>query len=185
MRNMLRKYSLLGILSVFLVSAAFYGCSTDAPLGVNDQQESISAARLNPDLGESEGAAKPTTVKMQKIILADQGGFILIPQYDWNIELAVAPSGMDNNACITVEASYGEIEDSNALILEFGPDGLVFSTAAELHFNMGSINPAARAARLLYYNPDSQLWQLQATESVVNGYVTFEIYHFSKYAISD
>jgi hypothetical protein len=47
------------------------------------------------------------------------------------------------------------------------------------------LNALARSAKLYYFDPKIGDWVLQAELAVKDGVVIFEIYHFSKYAISD
>ena len=50
---------------------------------------------------------------------------------------------------------------------------------------MADINDQADVAILYYYDPKAADWILQDEKEVIDGSVIFEIYHFSKYAISD
>ena len=72
-------------------------------------------------------------------------------------------------------------------MFEFGPDGLEFSEAAVLEFDVREIDPNAEiaVAKIYYYDPDRKDWTYQGTAGVSNGIASFPIEHFSKYAISD
>jgi len=98
----------------------------------------------------------------------------------------VKPLGLDDNELITIKSDNDNIKGRKAIIFEFGPEGLVFNNASKLKVDISELNPSATNAKLYYFDPRVGDWVLQGEKRIEKGgIVSFDIYHFSKYAISD
>ena len=97
----------------------------------------------------------------------------------------VKPDGVSSDVVISAKVGKTTVGGRTAVEFEFGPEGLVFNEASELEFDIGELNAKATTAKLYYYDPRACQWILQSESQVVKGVVVFDIYHFSRYAISD
>jgi hypothetical protein len=80
---------------------------------------------------------------------------------------------------------YSERSVLNGVLLDFRPDGLVFSKPSILQLEADLLEAADGDVLILYwYNPDKDLWEVEQKVKVDDGEVEFKIYHFSRYAIS-
>ena len=179
MGRRLRGFSIVGLVVVLAAAMAFTGCSNNSPLA----PDSNFMTKPRVVLG---GDAQPlATLLVEKDISAEDGGVILINRDVYQHSFAVQPGAISSDTKISVKSYKEKVNGVDAIVFEFGPDGLVFSEAAKLNFQMGELDSRAGSAKLLYYDPNAKGWVLQANQSVVDGHVNFSIYHFSKYAISD
>jgi len=175
MGRMLRGFSIVSIAVVLAAAMAFTGCSNNSPLAPDP--EFLTKPIVNGVLS--------TVAVVEKVISAEDGGLILISRDAYQHSFAVQPNAILADARISVKSTKEKVNGVTAIVFEFGPDGLVFSQAANLNFQMSELNSRAVSAKLYYYDPSAGGWVLQANRSVVSGHVNFDIYHFSKYAISD
>jgi hypothetical protein len=177
----LRSFSLIGGLIVLAALFVFNGCSNNAPMQPNLPQSSdLSRLIAMGGLPESTQSITDATV-----IDAGCGGVVEIERETYMHRLEVDAGAIDEDTEITVESYEGKIGARDAIIFDFGPDGLIFKKAATLKFEMAELNDKASAAKLHYFDPDLSMWVLQKSSQVKNGVAEFPIYHFSKYAISD
>jgi len=178
----------VGVLILLAAVITIAGCSDNSILGP-DQNETSNLGRVNPFTSLTAMAVLPdagaSVVEASMAISAEAGGVIPINIDNYRHSFVVEPGGLDSSKVISVMVQNEIVNGRNAVSFEFGPDGLVFNEASKLEFQMAEINAKARYAKLYYFDPLVQNWVLQAEGSVVRGIVTFEIYHFSKYAISD
>jgi hypothetical protein len=80
---------------------------------------------------------------------------------------------------------YSERNVLNGVLLNFRPDGLIFSKPAVLQLEANLLEAADGDVLTLYwYNPDTGLWEVEQKVKVDDEEVEFRIYHFSRYAIS-
>lgn len=180
MGRRLRGFSIVGLVVILAATMAFTGCSNNSPLAPD------SNFMTKPRVVLGGGDAQPlATLLVEKDISAEDGGLILISRDIYQHSFAVQPNAISADARISVKSYKDNVNGADAIVFEFGPDGLVFSQAAELNFQMSELSSRATSAKLLYYDPNAKGWVLQANQSVVDGHVDFSIYHFSKYAISD
>jgi hypothetical protein len=179
----LRSYHGVAGMGVILLAAllVFGGCSNNSPMQPNLPQSS-SLDRLVV-MGESQMSSQ--TEMDAAYIEADDGGVIEIARESYVHEFIVDAGAIDGDTEITVKSWQDKIGAKDVIIFEFGPDGLVFSKAAHLRFEMAELNERAASAKLHYYDPVKGKWILQESAQVDNGVAEFPIYHFSKYAISD
>ena len=177
-------------LSVLSVLA---GCSSNTPLGP-DTDDSASLGRcIQGDTYRYWAApccdvilpAAADAVEVTLPITAAAGGVIAIQSEGYNHAFVVEPGGLNEDKVISVKADRTFIWGRRAVEFEFGPDGLVFNVPSKLEFDMAEINPRVWTAKLYYFDPRVGRWVLQGETRVVRGMAVFEIYHFSRYAISD
>lgn len=162
---------------------AVAGCSGDSPLAPDTEQHPGLGRTVMRSMEESVPEASVTEVS--QTIVASEGGVIPIAKDDYEHTFTVVEDGVDEDVTIDIRAEEKLVNGKNSVVFEFGPNGLVFREAAILEFRMADINEQAEIANLYYYDPKAADWILQAEKEVVEGSVIFEIYHFSKYAISD
>jgi len=174
----LKRVGLLVLLAAVLTIA---GCSDNSVLG----PEPIETVQLNRGVIEVTPLTAYTFVEAEKWVNPETGDVIAINRNVYHHEFVVEPAGIDNPELITVKSDKEIVKSKQAITFEFGPDGLVFNEASKLEFQMAELNALARSAKLYYLDPKIGDWVLQAELPVKDGVVTFEIYHFSKYAISD
>jgi hypothetical protein len=178
--RMLRGISSVSVIVVLAAAMAFTGCSNNSPLAPD------SDFMAKPGIILAGGDAQPiATVLVEKDISAEDGGLILINRDVYQHSFAIQPNAIPADARISVKSYKDKVNGIDAIVFEFGPDGLIFSQAANLDFQMSELDSRAVSAKLHYYDPNVKSWVLQSNRSVVNGHVGFDIYHFSKYAISD
>ncbi len=177
----------LSIVSSFAVLAAILiiaGCSQNLSLEPNSPQ----TLSLNKDLALSGSSSDPlsSTVSAEKDISADLGGTIVIDRDGYRHEFTVQALSISGDTHFTVVSSKDRIGLKEAVVFEFGPDGLVFSTPADLIFEIAELNAKASSAKLYYYDPGTGKWVYQGSSLIDgSGKAVFPISHFSKYAISD
>lgn len=153
------------------------GCSHESILAPDSGQETSLNRSLPVELY--------TAVSVSQDISASDGGVIAISKDGYNHAFIVAKDGLDADATISAKVESEYINGKKAVVFEFGPDGLVFNEASKLEFDIGAINVKATSAYLYYFDPKVGEWVLQSAQRVDKGLVTFDINHFSKYAISD
>ncbi len=182
MSRRLKGFYLVGFIVVLVAALAFNGCSDNSILGPETDPNSgfekivpfAQPADMESDCVETEG-----------MISALEGGVMPIVRGEFEHRFSVPAQGLKEDVLITIDSYLTVCEGRDAIVFEFGPDGLVFDRAATLDFNMAELNPEAETARLFYFYPQYQAWVLQGMRPVRNGRVAFDIHHFSKYAISD
>ncbi len=108
-----------------------------------------------------------------------------------HMQFRVPPQALDASAYISVRSSLmarsldGQVYKK--LELDFGPDGLVFSQPATLMFGTTLLgSKEGDQLTLRWFNPETQTWEVVQKVLVTPGLlmVTFNISHFSRYAIS-
>lgn len=181
MKKRLQRFSLIGGLIVLAALFAFNGCSDNAPMQPNLPQSSD----LNRMVAMGGMPEAIPSVLDEAVIDADDGGVIEIERDVYLHEFVVPAGAIDEDTKITVESCEGKVGAKDAVIFDFGPDGLVFKKAATLKFEMAELNNKASSAKLHYFDPDRSRWVLQESGQVKSGVAEFPIFHFSKYAISD
>jgi len=107
------------------------------------------------------------------------------------LQFRVPPQALDAPVYITVQSSLmarnldGKVYKKLELL--FDPDGQVFSEPATLMFGTTLLgSKEADQLTLRWFNPETQSWEVVQKVLVVPGMlmVTFNISHFSRYAIS-
>lgn len=107
------------------------------------------------------------------------------------LQFRVPPQALDDSVYITVQSAFfarnlqGKVHKKLELVFE--PDGVVFSVPATIKFGTALLGAETGDQLILrWFDPQSQSWQVVQTLHVVPGLTlaTFEISHFSRYAIS-
>jgi hypothetical protein len=171
-----------GMAVIFLVALlVFGGCSNNSPMQPNLPQ----STGLDKLIATGDPLQFSQPVMDAAYIDADDGGVIEIARESYIHEFVVDAGALGENTEITVKSWRDKISAGDVIVFEFGPDGLVFSKAAHLRFEIAELNERAASAKLYHFDPDRKNWILQESSQVDNGIAEFPIYHFSKYAISD
>jgi hypothetical protein len=188
MRRDLMNLRRVGVLVLLATVLTIGGCSDNSVLGP-DQNETSGLGRINPFTSAIAQSVLPeqsiSIVETAMTIDDRAGGVIPISVGNYNHSFTVKPGALNSDQTISVKVQHETVNGKNAVSFEFGPNGLVFNEASKLNFDMAEINARALSAKLYYFDPLVQNWVLQAQGQVVRGHVIFDIYHFSKYAISD
>ncbi len=184
----MRKYSrIVELLTGIIILSSlvlFVGCSNKNPLESktpNSNALPSSSISLNP-ISE---LVQELDVLVSAPINAIGGGQIDIKNGEKRHKFDVQPGSMSRNAVISVKLEIDLLKGRNALIFEFGPDGLSFRKPAKLTVDMRDVDTAAVNANLYYYDSSMKDWILIEKAAVKNGKATFNIFHFSKYAIEN
>lgn len=179
---MTKKLRILSISTGIALLAAvfiFAGCSHQSPLEPNVPQ-SLELAK-----SASGSGAGNLVVSTSELITADAGGVIEIDRENYQHLFKVDPYAVSSDLTISVKTSKEQIGRLTCIVFEFGPDGLVFKSPAELDFQIAELNSSALSGKLYYFDPKLGQWVYQGSADVKDGIVAFPISHFSKYAISD
>jgi len=176
MRKRLTGFTTLSAVVILAAALMFGGCSSDSPMAPEEISEFSKLIRSDPIMAVAFDAG---------LVKADEGGIIPIDRGSYSHKFVVQSEAMNQDKTITVNSGQQVINGKTMLVFEFGPSGLVFSKASALDIEISEINARAETAKLYYYDPDEKGWVVQDIAAVKNGRVVFDIYHFSKYAISD
>ena len=164
---MIKKNIFILFLFVFAVFV-FSGCSN-----VNDN---------NIQTGNDISRPIETTVSSTNVV-GENGGEInasdkiklTIPQgalnKDTNIEITYNPNNTDKSL-----NSLGEIE--------FGPSGTKFDKPVEVKMKLNN-ETLNNELSVFYYDESNNRWEYVSEGNIKDGYVTFNINHFSKYQVVD
>lgn len=177
MNRQLKGLKYLWVVVALAAVVVMAGCSNQSILAPDNGQDT-SLNRCLPVVPMAE-------TEVSQLVSASDGGVISISQDGYNHAFVVAEGGLDEDAFITANVESGYINGQKAVVFQFGPDGLVFKSASKLEFDMGAVNPKASSAYLYYFDESVGKWVIQSAQRVDKGVAIFDIYHFSKYAISD
>ncbi len=181
MNKRLRGFSLVGGLVLLAAIFTLSGCSSQSPVE--------SSLPQSPDLGRLESGdlslGDECIALDEKVISAEDGGIIEIEHSGYSHEFVVEAGAIDDDTKITIKTFNEKIRSQDVIVFVFGPKGLVFKEAATLKFQMAELNASALSANLYFFNARLNKWIYQASSRVSDGFAEFDIYHFSKYAISD
>jgi hypothetical protein len=187
-------------ISVALVSLALmvvsFSCSSLLPTA----PETKTALIEEEDWGTPCNPIAPEDVPFdwtEFSMIQDEGwfgpnGYVITQVVDCvQLQFRVPPGALNDSTYITVQSSFfarnlqGKVYKK--LELEFGPDGLVFSVPATLKFASVLLGAGEGDELILrWFDPESESWVV-VQKVIVNpglSLVTFEISHFSRYAIS-
>jgi len=171
-KGLRKAFGVLGI--VVLIGGLFYGCSSTPPTALPEID--------NSSLQRTLLLADATTVsKLVDVSIASDS--LLINNPAGYHAFKVRKNGLKAPTVISIKKSREIVLGKDAIVFEFGPDGLVFDKEATLEFDLKDLDATAKSASLYYYDPSVAGWVYQATATAVGGRVSFNIYHFSKYAI--
>jgi hypothetical protein len=178
----LKGFRYLWILASLAAILTIAGCSGDSPLAPNtDQGQELGRVVLS----ELAAVASDVAVVATSDVAALTGGTIAISKKGYVHEFEVKAKALSRDVAIEVSVKEDIVNKKKAIVFEFGPDGLVFEKASQLKCDIGEISSKASSGKLYYFDPKARAWVFQGEAQVVGGKVQFDIYHFSKYAISD
>ena len=183
MRKTLKGISLISGLVLLASILVISGCSNNSPLEPNLPQN-VSMDRLLAS-GTSGGSLDPLVVDDSELIDKDAGGVIEIEREGYLHLFTVESAALSASTEINVKSWREKILGKDMIVFDFGPDGLVFSISAVLEFEIAELNSKASSAKLYYYDPGLKRWVFQGSSAVSGGVASFDIDHFSKYAIGD
>ena len=126
----------------------------------------------------------PLSETAAEIISVESGGQILFPKFGSNTGLFIPPYSLTGKTRISGKAELLKIISKDVIRFDFGPDGLLFRSPAILRVD-GKHFKGSDSVWLFWLNPCTGAWQLRARAPIKNGVASFEINHFSKYAITD
>ena len=182
MAKMLKGLTLVSVVAVLVAGLMFAGCSTNSPLSPNNNNniEQLSSAKTIV-----RTASRAISVSVQKSIVAVKGGGINIDDNEYHHLFVVKSSAIPQDTVISIVKTHDTVNGKLSIIFTFGPNGLVFSPTSDLSVDMNELNKNATTAYLYYFDVSANKWVFQDSKPVENGKATFDIRHFSRYAISD
>jgi hypothetical protein len=191
--------ALIGI-AVLLVLAAMllFGMSCSKLLPTAPQEDQVQGyraedlwpappANLVSAYRDRDGSAKSAE------FIGPAGGVVHFGNDFLELDLVVPPGALIERTLILGKAflfafrDRGDRSIKQGLRLDFKPDGLVFLVPARLQLKAKLLHAEEGDILILYWqNPNTHLWEVQQEVEVedVNMEIEFDIYHFSRYAIS-
>jgi len=203
-RKELFRYGLMALVAS-AVSVVLLGCSTNAPVApaLNEPDGLKAIAFVEDQLGqdpfaavegEHGGLAKPVWWITSDASYADVGvdGATIYLNLGNGVSSFDIPNGaVCNNydgdgQCvvrITAKAAWFQTPYGNLALYDFGPDGLQFAKDCKLRVPTGF--GFGKLISLYWFNPSTGQWEVQQSNKTdKQGFVQFNISHFSKYAIT-
>jgi hypothetical protein len=184
MMRALKSLSLFGGLAVVLTLFFIMGCSNNTPLQPN-VPDPLEMGAMSARLDEGGPTCEVVETYDSKYIEKSVGGEIEVERGEFVHNFAVESYSIPQDTLITIRSVNEVILGKQMIVFEFGPDGLKFSKAATLQFEMAELGVLTSTAKLYYYDSAKSKWSYVTSVGVVNGIASFDIDHFSKYAISD
>jgi hypothetical protein len=187
----------IGAALVFLASLTFFACSSQNAM-VEDEVSMDLAAIEAVDLARNMDPTEPGLAKTEALLyricyyeakngFGSEGGKLAFELDGQQIYLIIPPNAIPveqyGNCCeIRVWAEKWQTDNGVVYYYECTPGGIQFKTPVTLvqPFSAGS-----NVEKLFWYNPATGRWVVSDSDKVVSGSASFEIDHFSKYAISD
>ena len=185
MKKRLKGVSLIGGLLLLASILVISGCSNNSPLEPNLPQTAEMDRLVVSGMSAGESSEEPTVIEDSELIDKDAGGVIEIQREGYLHLFTVEPAALSASTEITVKSSREKIFGKDMIVFDFGPDGLVFNISAVLDFEIAELNSKASSAKLYYYDPGLKRWVYQGSSAISGGVASFDIDHFSKYAIGD
>jgi len=157
----------------------------DTPFEYDGSVESFVASKS--DSGVSRDSSFSEVYEVYNVsggVIAVDGGSVSLS--GGNYELEVPTASISANEMISVSIVSFVYNGKNLTLFEFGPDGLQFDPAATLRYFGSGLNSQFKSFNLYWLNPVTKRWEFQESKTPdVNGVVSFSIYHFSKYGVSE
>jgi hypothetical protein len=171
------------------------GCSKllpTVPVNGEDQVQGYPAEELWPKPpAKLAGWLEPCSA-LDAMWFDEKGGKLKLEANCFKkLEFKVKKNALSDSVLITVGVNLfnycRDEEMQKGFMLEFAPDGVVFNKPAELKVEVRDVDKEdSGVLRLYWYNPGTGLWEVEQ-EVVITGNkkkAKFDIYHFSRYAIS-
>jgi len=138
-----------------------------------------------PEFSVKSLVPPPGAVYVSQAIDADVGGEIEFECDNGDHEFVVAAGSIPASCTISISAWTKLYQGDKVLRLNFEPLGLEFDPSAQLVVDVVPVWGSQTSLNLYWYDPQDKEWEFEATAVVnVNGNATFDVDHFSKYAIS-
>ena len=184
--------ALLGTALMLVLGAVMLfpmGCSKMLPTAPEDPVEGYRGEDLWPAPPANLAPSLQTCSQTVFGWFGPSGGELDIEGRCMNVSFYVPKRALSERVKISMTATlFYYLSDRsvlNGLLLDFRPDGLVFSKPAILQLEAAVLEAADRDELTLYwYNPDTGLWEVEQKVRLDGEEVEFKIYHFSRYAIS-
>ncbi len=188
----------MGLATVLaLIGILFFpsGCSKllpTAPVTGEDQVQGYRAEDLWPKPPAQLAGWQEPCSALDSMWFDKKGGKLKLEADCFKkLEFKVKKDAVSQGVLITVGVNlfnyYRDGEMQKGFMLEFAPDGLVFGKPAELKVEVRDLDKEDSGVLRLYWNnPSTGLWEVEE-EVVITGNkkkAEFDIYHFSRYAIS-
>lgn len=177
--------SLVGLLLALSLSLAFLaGCSSNATAPEEQIPDDPNASWFEASAKADDLYSGPIIdlgLDAKSLSVGISGGLLELTVDGLAVSINVPKGAVDGNVDITVDAKVVRTLLGSIYLFDFGPNGLIFNAPITVRQPMPS---GQLYAFLYYFNPDTKLWELQQAVKVINGYASFNIFHFSKYGIS-
>ena len=190
---------LMLVTAVFVLPLMFFtGCSNtptdpqidsvsfwDQPFTQADQASAFTGSVTSGTSLQTGGGVNVASVTA-KDVTAATGDTIAFAVAGRAGRFVVPAFAIPNDTNITVEPTTVTDRDGTKVLLEFGPDGLHFSTSATLSIDTRSIGWDGRSKIILWWlNPATSGWEVQQVGVVSSDglSVSFSVDHFSMYGI--
>ncbi len=173
-RHTLKSFALLACLALLL---AAMGCEQGSVLAPVDDPGGVNA---EPDFyGISSAPTDPDPMAYEKthggMVSGEKGGVIS----NGRVSLEFPAGALDQDTYITME-----MVDKSSLVVEFGPDGLVFNKPVTMTMRLDGTKAEGLAETILikWYNPESGRWEDISNLPVENpNKKSALLEHFCKY----
>jgi len=156
-------------------------------VGCGNNSTPVDYLYENPEGGKlPQFLEKPAgATEVSQYLDAEAGGEIGFECDGGEHEFVVAAGSMPASCTIYISAWTKLHEGDKVLRLNFAPSGLEFDPSAQLVVDAVPIWENESELKLYWYDPEDEEWELEEAAAVdVNGEASFDIDHFSKYAIS-
>lgn len=187
-KNSITKLA-FAMLSIAVLGLLAVGCSQNSPLAPTTAGFEANAAPNKPGTSTptaNEYATREfyTVVNGSTAVIGPGGGTLNISFDDGaGATFAVPPLSLKRDVLITAQPSVVQAAAGPMYVFDFSPDGLRFLRPAILTLDADFV--PGQPVKLYWLNERTGKWQVEnigIPDS--DGKVKFQIFHFSKYAIS-
>lgn len=195
MLNKANGFLFAALLIAMMGLLAFNGCSNNSPLSSDDENSDLAAINavdavknLNPLDRRLLAKGDPTTYLIDSVTVSheiEKDDFTIELELDKiEIEFNVPEDAIDDDEVdeIIIFGEKWQTPDGIVYYYTCSPSGLVFKEPITLD---QPLENSSYKEDMYWYNPALLRWQLEDTAKVINRIATFDIEHFSRYAISD
>ncbi len=196
----LRFTALVGVFAV--VAILFVACSGDTPLGIDDsaiQHDPMKAAAFADSVMRSYARSGLATdsdldylkddpyylcdAEVEKVV-DETGGVIKVQLDNEEISFYVPEGALNDEVEIRLWGFKFRTPYGDVWIYDCSPDGLQFNKPMWVEHPVDRQDGDAAALIFIDESKAGSTLEMEAVSPVVDGHVTFLIYHFSKYAIT-
>jgi hypothetical protein len=168
------------------------GCSKLLPTAPGDEEvQGYAAEELWPAPPAGLAPATKEAAVRSSGYIGPDGGELNFETDNLNLDFIVRDGALSEKVRISVVATMfayyqgGEVRTGIGFV--FKPDGLVFLKPAEIRLKATLLHAEeGDVLKLFWHNPETNRWEVQQKVKVDDSEVDleFDIYHFSRYAIS-